>query len=108
MEMSEKTRILDAVCAAEREAAELLLHAHGVLAERKTGRRDIVTEYDRKTQDLLLERLSAACPGARFFCEENDRHDDLRAEQVFIIDPISNRMQRNCKNNRKQRNSGSA
>ena len=82
MDMAEKKRILAAVCAAEREAAELLLHAHGVLAECKTGHRDVVTEYDRRVQELLLDRLSAACPGARFFCEENDRHDDLHAEHL--------------------------
>ena len=85
-------RILAAMCAAEKEAAELILHAHGVLAERKSGRRDVVTEYDRQVQDLLLRRLGAACPGARFFCEENDRHDDLHAEHLFIIDPIDGTM----------------
>ncbi len=90
--MQEKETILAAMCAAEREAAELILHAHGVLAECKTGHRDVVTEYDRRVQDLLVERLSAACPGARFFCEENDRHDDLHAEHLFIIDPIDGTM----------------
>ena len=29
---------------------------------------------------------------ARLFCEENDRHDDLKAEHVFIIDPIDGTM----------------
>lgn len=92
MQMQEKQRILAAMCAAEREAAELMLHAHSVLAECKSGHRDVVTEYDRRVQELLLERLSAACPGARFFCEENDRHDDLHAEHLFIIDPIDGTM----------------
>ena len=84
--------ILAAMEAAEREAAQLMLHAHGVLAECKTGHRDVVTEYDRRVQALLIERLSAACPGARFFCEENDRHDELNAEHLFIIDPIDGTM----------------
>lgn len=74
------------------EAGALILQAHDVLAETKTNRRDVVTAYDRKVQELLIERLSAALPGARFFCEENDRHDDLRAEHVFIIDPIDGTM----------------
>ena len=39
-----------------------------------------------------MERLSEAVPGARFFCEENDRHDDLMAEHLFIIDPIDGTM----------------
>ena len=84
--------ILELICGAEREAAALILHARGVLAECKTGRRDVVTEYDRRVQALLMERLSAAVPDARFFCEENDRHDDLHADCVFIIDPIDGTM----------------
>ena len=84
--------ILSAIVSAEKEAAALILHAHGVLAECKTGRRDVVTEYDRRVQALLTARLSKAVEGARFFCEESDRHDDLRAERLFIIDPIDGTM----------------
>ena len=84
--------ILARMCEAEREAAELMLHARGVLAECKSGHRDVVTEYDRQVQTLLMERFSALLPDARFFCEENDRHDDLHAEHVFIIDPIDGTM----------------
>ena len=57
--------ILDLICAAEREAAALILRAHGILAECKSGRRDVVTEYDRRVQALLVERLSAAVPDAQ-------------------------------------------
>ena len=84
--------VLALLCRAEREASALMLEAHDILAERKTDRRDVVTAYDRRVQELLIARLSEALPGARFFCEENDRHDDLRAEQVFIIDPIDGTM----------------
>ena len=84
--------ILQLLCDAEREAAGLILQAHDILAENKTDRRDVVTAYDRRVQEKLIEGLTAAVPGARFFCEENDRHDDLRAEHVFIIDPIDGTM----------------
>ena len=84
--------ICEAIRTAEREAAELMLHAHHVLAECKTGHRDVVTEYDRRVQALLMERLYAAVPGAKFFCEENDQQDDLHAEDLFIIDPIDGTM----------------
>lgn len=77
---------------AMREAAQLMLQARRVLAEEKTDRRNVVTEYDRRVQELLIRRLSQAVPGARFFCEENDRQDGLEAEQVFIIDPIDGTM----------------
>jgi myo-inositol-1(or 4)-monophosphatase len=87
---------LQTICAAiekaEREAAELILHAHGILAETKSGRRDVVTEYDRRVQALLMQRLGEAVPGARFFCEEQDEHDRLDAERLFIIDPIDGTM----------------
>ena len=84
--------ILSLLCQAESEAARLILEAHDILAERKTDRRDVVTEYDRRVQELLIRRFSEAIPDARFFCEENDRHDDLHAEHVFIIDPIDGTM----------------
>ena len=84
--------ILALLCSAEREAAALMLHASGILSECKSGHRDVVTEYDRRVQALLMERFSAAVPEARFFCEENDRHDDLHAPEVFVIDPIDGTM----------------
>ena len=77
---------------AEREAAALILQAHGILAEAKTGRRDVVTEYDRRVQELLMERFREALPDARFFCEEMDERDRLDAEHLFIIDPIDGTM----------------
>ena len=72
----------------ERKAAKLVLQAKEILVENKSGQRDVVTEYDRKVQELLVNELSALVPGAKFFCEENDRQDDLKAEHLFIIDPI--------------------
>ena len=84
--------IRSAIEAAEREAAGLILHAHGILAETKSGRRDVVTEYDRRVQALLMQRLSEAVPGAHYFCEELDERDRLDAEQLFIIDPIDGTM----------------
>lgn len=90
--MPENRDILEKITAAQREASELMLHAHGILAEIKTGHRDVVTEFDKKVQELLIERLGAAVPGAAFFCEENSRRDSLTADSVFIIDPIDGTM----------------
>lgn len=90
--MPNQKDVLNAIIAAQREAAALILQAHGVLAETKTGHRDVVTEYDRRVQELLMARLSAAVPGAVFFCEENEQQGDLKAEHVFIIDPIDGTM----------------
>ena len=85
-------KILEAMVAAEREAAELVMHAHGIMAEEKTGARDVVTEYDRRVQALLIERLSDAVPGAAFFCEESGVQNSTGAENVFVIDPIDGTM----------------
>lgn len=90
--MQDHREILKVIVAAQREAAALILQAHGVLAESKTGHRDVVTEYDRRVQELLIARLSAAVPGAVFFCEENEQRGDLEAEHIFVIDPIDGTM----------------
>ena len=84
--------ILELICKAEREAAELIMQAHHIISERKSSGRDVVTEYDRKVQQLLVSRFSDAVEGAKFFCEENDEQGDLSAEHVFIIDPIDGTM----------------
>ncbi|MBQ5757639.1 MAG: inositol monophosphatase [Clostridia bacterium] len=84
--------ILARIEAAERQAAELILHAHGILAEAKTGARDVVTEYDRRVQELLIRMLSESVPDARFFCEEKKERDPKDADRLFIIDPIDGTM----------------
>ena len=92
MTPDELTTLCETIQAAEREAAALMLHARGILAETKTDRRNVVTDYDRRVQALLMERLRAAVPEARFYCEEQEVHDDLHAAQLFIIDPIDGTM----------------
>lgn len=89
---TELENILSAIVAAEHEAAALIMHAHGIMAEIKTGHRDVVTEYDRRVQALLVARLREAVPGARFFCEESRVQEELSAAQAFVIDPIDGTM----------------
>ena len=76
----------------ERHAAALMLQAHDILAERKSGARDVVTEYDRRVQELLTAELRAALPEAHFFCEEMNEREKLDSEHLFIIDPIDGTM----------------
>lgn len=85
-------QILAAMEQAERHAAKLILQAHGVLAETKSGKRDVVTDYDRRVQELLIGHLREAVPDACFFCEEMEERDRLDAEHLFIIDPIDGTM----------------
>lgn len=92
MDQTRYQSILSLMELAELEAAELILSAHSILAETKSGKRDVVTEYDRRVQDLITARLKAAVPEAHFFCEEMDNRDRLDAAQLFIIDPIDGTM----------------
>lgn len=85
-------KICGIMVSAEREAAELVMHAKAIMAESKTGHRDVVTEYDRRVQAQLMEALRREVPGAAFVGEENDQMDDLNAEHLFIIDPIDGTM----------------
>ena len=93
--MNESNRyeqVLALIEQSERKAATLILQAHGILAETKSGRRDVVTEYDRRVQELLTAAFREAMPEAHFFCEEMNERDRLDAEQLFIIDPIDGTM----------------
>lgn len=85
-------KILELICSAEKKAAELMLEAEKITAMSKTDSRNVVTEYDRKIQEYLVETFRAALPDAHFFCEESDEPDSLDAEHVFIIDPIDGTM----------------
>ena len=73
--------VIEKIVSAERSAAEIMMHAHNIIAESKTGRRDIVTEYDKRVQDYLMQVLSEAVPEARFFCEEQKEHDHRRDDE---------------------------
>lgn len=84
--------ICSMIISAEREAGELMLHAKKITGESKTNSRNIVTEYDRRVQDLLVGIFSEALPGAHFICEESSNPDSVNAEHVFIIDPIDGTM----------------
>lgn len=54
----------------------------------KSGRRDLVTDYDVKVQGYAVAQLQESFPEASFFCEETVENDDLKGELVFVIDPI--------------------
>lgn len=54
----------------------------------KEGKGNFVTEYDKKVQAFLLEKLGAILPDATFICEEEERHNALNDGTVLIIDPI--------------------
>lgn len=88
----DKKELLKIICDAEKEAAKLILHADKIIADCKTDARNVVTEYDVKVQNLLVNIFSEKISGAKFFCEEKDNNDSLMADHLFIIDPIDGTM----------------
>lgn len=71
-----------------RECGGIILSASHVKAAAKSGRRDLVTKYDKAVQEMLMERLSAEFPEAGFVCEEDNVREHLDSPLVFIVDPI--------------------
>lgn len=82
--------MLEKIMAFAVEAGKLALSAHdGIEYIEKEGRANYVTEYDKRIQDLLRERLSSLCPCAGFLGEEGDDACSYDGhDEWFVIDPI--------------------
>ena len=72
-----------------REAGAVLLEGHGKahVPDRK-GRIDLVTEYDRRSEKLLLARLAARHPDHAVLAEESGAHDVTGSSVRWLIDPL--------------------
>lgn len=68
-------------------AGKRLLVSDGITVEEKTDYTNLVTKYDKATQEYLVETFSKIVPEATFLCEEENMAD-TSGEYVFIIDPI--------------------
>ena len=90
--MTDTSEILEFISVCERRAGELILRARNIIAENKTGSRNVVTEYDIKVQTMLREAIKNQIPDAGFFCEETADTDTLAKGRCFIIDPIDGTM----------------
>lgn len=65
----------DAACAFAREAGAILLSGYGrVHAPEKKGRIDLVTEYDKRSEALLLARIREHFPHHGILAEESGPH----------------------------------
>lgn len=78
------------------EAGETIkenLNKENLVVETKSGRKDLVTELDKATQDFLIAKIHRFDPEAKILGEENglDHLADLSG-RVFIIDPIDGTM----------------
>lgn len=82
---------IDEIVGIVRDAGNIILTAERPKVMEKSGHANFCTETDEKVQGYLIERLSAAFPGAEFLGEE-DGQDEFSSKMkdglCFVIDPI--------------------
>ena len=79
----------DAAVEFAREAGTLLLEGYGrIHAPEHKGRIDLVTEFDRRSERLLLERIGRRFPGHAVLGEETGTHAASGGTVRWIIDPL--------------------
>jgi myo-inositol-1(or 4)-monophosphatase len=80
---------LETAEAVAREAGALLRDHFGKVQDVGfKGRIDLVTEMDRRSEELILGRLRAAFPGDGIRAEEGGGHGSPGADRVWIVDPL--------------------
>ena len=89
------TALRDAAGALAREAGALVREGYGhAHRPERTGRIDLVTEYDRRSERLLLESIARRFPGAAVLAEESGAHvggagtSGANAGLRWIVDPL--------------------
>jgi myo-inositol-1(or 4)-monophosphatase len=83
--------LLEAAISFAREAGAIVLEGYGrVHAPERKGRIDLVTEYDRRSEERLLSLISARFPGHAVLAEESGAHPALSAASSvrWILDPL--------------------
>ena len=79
----------DAAAAFAREAGALLREGYGrIHAPERKGRIDLVTEYDRRSERLLLQRITERFPGHAALAEESGAHAADPGAPRWLIDPL--------------------
>lgn len=56
--------------------------------EQKTSHNDLVTNIDKQTQDLLVQRIQERYKNDHIFAEENGLVHDIKDGAVWVLDPI--------------------
>ena len=72
------------------EAGAILLEGHGrAHRPEKKGRIDLVTLYDRRSEELILRRIAERFPGAAVLAEESGAHAHTGGDSLrWIVDPL--------------------
>jgi myo-inositol-1(or 4)-monophosphatase len=81
--------LCEAACAFAREAGAILLEGHGrVHAPEKKGRIDLVTEFDRRSEALLVSRIRQRFPDHAILAEESGAGGASAARVRWLCDPL--------------------
>lgn len=87
MKFSKETELAVSVA---KEVGEILRRGFGTTfsIKSKDGRHNLVTEYDTKCEELILERIKSVYPNHSFLCEESGRHGTTFDEDLWLVDPL--------------------
>jgi myo-inositol-1(or 4)-monophosphatase len=85
-ELDEIVAVAEAVA---EEAGALLLAGLGKVNDvAHKGEVDLVTEYDRRSEELIVDRLLSRFPGFAVRAEESGAHGAATAEATWLVDPL--------------------
>ncbi len=82
-------QLLEVALEAAHEAGSILRGGFGsaMTTSSKQGRHNLVTEFDHRSEQRVIDVLRARTPGARFLAEESGQHTG-RDELLWVIDPL--------------------
>lgn len=85
--------VLEEIKQAAKDAGRIILEATDILeaTSQKEGHGNFVTEYDKKVQEFLYDRLEKILPEAAFMGEEegaSEFKEEYRRGFLYVIDPI--------------------
>ena len=82
--------LLEVAIYAAKEAGALLIQGFGTSfrIDSKEGKQNLVTEYDRASQKLIIEIIKKTFPTHHFLAEEDDVKEVASEEILWIIDPL--------------------
>lgn len=83
-------KLCPGVCEVAKKAGQFLKHEIGLLRSSdivSKGENDFVTYADKRSEEMVVQGLSALLPEAGFVTEENTRHK-ASCEYTWVIDPL--------------------
>lgn len=80
--------LLDAATAAARAAAQLLVTARPAAVRAKANPKDLVTEWDLRSEELIRSVLDARAPGIPVLGEEAGQGAGVDPGRRWLVDPI--------------------